>query len=328
MSQSFVSVMREKCRIFISPYKLKTECGGPGRVGALMAFAFKGGLLGYSDFMPLPVFGEGSLSHELARIQQSHSCGQSFLIAKYNAFLDAAARERGQSLFFGLKIPLSHFLIEDLLSFKTPNRILEEGFQIVKVKLKPRELDRQARRLKSLFYFLKGDIKWRFDLNGAPWAPWRHKLRFLNQNLDFIEDPLPDKATSSESHLFAQDGIVIPGARIRVIKASRDRYDLLTKTADFSFWKRWIFTHSLNHPLGQAISAFWAGRFYKNHKRFFETGGFIPPFSLKSAGPYTLNHKGPVFMPPQGFGWGFSQALKKEKWKRLGVRARVYTHHT
>ena len=312
-SFNFVSKLRFK--LYISAYELKTGLGKPHSQGALMAFEFEGGLLGYSDFMPQAVFGEKSLPLELDRVQRGRA-GQRFLIAKHNAFLDAKARARGQNLFFGLKIPPSHFLIEDLLSFNRPERILEQGFKIVKVKLKPGQFDEQIRRLKALFQVLKeGGIKWRLDLNGAAWAPWRGQFEFLSQSLDFIEDPKLDRRLLSEQNQLARDGLLVPGARVRVIKPARDRYDLLTKTPRFSFYKRWVFTHSLDHPLGQAGAAFWAGRFYQNHTCFFETGAFTAPPYLR-AKLYDFHHKGPVWAPPAGSGFGFGEALKKEKWKR------------
>ena len=92
--------------------------------------------------------------------------------------------------------------------------------------------------------------------------------------------------------------------------------ELLIKEVAFFSWKRLVFTHSFDHPLGQAVSVFWASVFYKNYRSFFETGGFINSLLLKETS-YPLNqNKGPEFLPPSGFGFGFSDSLKKEKWKR------------
>ena len=309
----------KKFKLYISAYNLKFKnksLFSSPLEGALLAFDFGSGLTGYSDFLPWPAFGENTLSHQLKQIQRGR-LSKRFLIAKHNAFLDAKARTQKRSLFFSLQIPSSHFLIEDLLSFKKPEWILERGFKTIKVKLKPYKINEQREKLKQLSGDLK-EAQWRLDLNGMSWLVWKNKLDFLKNSVDFIEDPLPEKSSfgKQEQSLFAQDWINSPHFQIKIVKPSRDRLDFLIKELALFRWKRIIFTHSFDHPLGQAISAFWAGAFYKRYNRFFETGAFINT-SLEEIASYPINSKtGAHFSPPGGFGFGFSDALTKENWRR------------
>ena len=197
-----------KFKLYVSTYKLKFK----NKIlfplpleGSLLAFDFGSDLMGYSDFLPWPAFGEKSLSCQLNEIKQK-KFSRRFLIAKQNAFLDAKARSQKRNLFFGLKIPPSHFFIADLLNFNKPEFILEKGFKFIKLKLKPFKINEQIEKLKTLHSDLK-TINWRLDLNNSSWTPWKDKLYFLKNHIDFIEDPLLDKSSfeKQNQHLFAQD---------------------------------------------------------------------------------------------------------------------------
>ena len=120
--------------MYISPYRLrfkKPKAFLPPLEGALLAFEFKFGRMGYSDFLPWPAFGEPSLSRQLKQAQQGLFSSR-LLIAMQNAALDAQARDQKRNLFFGLNIPESHFLIGDILEFREESQIGERGFKIVK----------------------------------------------------------------------------------------------------------------------------------------------------------------------------------------------------
>ncbi len=300
-------------KLFISPYKLQRERGASLK-GALLSFDFGSNLKGYSDFLPWPSFNkEAPLLQQLRQIQKGQ-LSLRFLIARHNAFLDAKARSQKRSLFFGLKIPKSHFLIEDLSCFKKTN--LKWDPAIIKVKLQPHKKAEQIQHLKNLNQQIPG-VKWRLDLNGRSWREWKAPLKFLKSNIDFIEDPLLEKDLfkGSDHRLFAEDWLSLPSAQIKIVKPSRDRIDLLIKNPSFSRWKRVIFTHSKDHLFGQAIAGFWAGQFYKLYPRFFETGAFV--FSgLNKIKAYHLAENSKGFIPPAGFGFGFGDFLKKEPWVR------------
>ena len=306
----------KRFKLSISPYKLsfKNKLLSPLE-GSLLAFDFGSGLTGYSDFLPWPRFGEPSLFRQLHYIQKGEF-SQRFLIAKHNAFLDAQARSEKRSLFYGLKIPPSHFLIEDLLNFKTTNLISEKNFKKVKVKLAPYQINEQIKKLKNLNRDLSG-VQWRLDCNGLSWRLWKDQLKFLKEDIDFIEDPLPGELWDrSDQKLWAQDWIPSLHSQIKIVKPSRDCLNLLIKELGLPRWKRIVFTHSFDHLLGQAVTAYWAGLFYKRHPQFFETGSFTCS-PLSPIDSYPLYSKlSPDFIPPAGFGFGFSDSLKKEPWKQ------------
>jgi len=304
--------LKNKFKLYISPYTLyfkNKQC--PPLEGSLLAIDFGSGLTGYSDFLPWPIFGESNLSNQLKAIKEGYFSNR-FLIAKHNAFLDAQARSQKRNLLSGLRLPSSHFLIDNLLHFKTEERILEKGFQVVKVKLNPDRRNEQLEKLKALYSRLK-NIKWRLDLSGQKWSLWKERLHFIKKELDFVEDPNLTQVEKEDKNLLAQDWIPSSHFQIKIIKPSRDSTKSLLKELSLSHWKRLIFTHSFDHPLGQTATAFHAGIFYKNHPRFFETGALT--HSLSQIGSYFLQ-QGPDFVPPAGFGFGFSDSLKKEPWKR------------
>ena len=298
----------------ISRYRLKFKNRSLTPLqGALLAFDFDSGLRGYSDFLPWPSFGEQELSQHLEQVRKGGVFSQRFLLAKHNAFLDARARQKKRNLFFGLKIPPSHYLIEDLLSFNQIKNIRKGGFQAVKVKLKAYKIPEQIQKIKALHLEL-GKVKWRFDLNGQDWLLWKEKLSFIN--MDFVEDPLVHRnPLKEERKLLAQDWMPSPHFQIKIVKASRDSVKDLLRGLASSRWKRLVFTHSFDHPLGQAVSAFWAGFFYRQYPHWIETGAFLN-FQLEKLQNYKLESKGDTLIAPQGFGFGFGDSLKKEKWER------------
>lgn len=304
-------------KLYISTYELQwknKKIFSTPIEGALLAFDFKSIGTGYSDFLPYPKFGENSLKEELEQIKQG-KFSKRFLISKYNAFLDAKARSQKRNLFFGLKFPSSHFLIEDLLSFNKEEEIIAKGLTTIKLKLKPDRIKEQIDKLKKLHSSLK-NIKWRLDLNGTDWGIWKDKLNFIKNHIDFIEDPHPLNLDRKDHPLFAQDWISNPHFQIKIVKPARDSWKILIKEMALSRLKRVVFTHSFNHPLGQVTDAFWTGVFYKNYAGFFETGGLVCS-ALKEQSLYPLNQKNPaLFSPPTGFGFGFGDSLKKENWKR------------
>ena len=307
-------------KLYISPYTLcfKNKLYPPIK-GSLLAFDFKEKGTGYSDFLPWPAFQEEDLFEQLQQAKRG-IFSQRFLLAKQNAWLDAKAREAKQSLFFGLKIPPSHYLISDLLKFNSEKEIKKQSFQFVKTKLKASHISKQIQKIKALHGDLK-PLKWRFDLQGQSFHPWRKLFHFLKEDLDFIEDPLERIGfKNEEKSVFAEDWISSAQLKIKIIKASRDSFkDLLKGLASFR-WKRMIFTHSFDHPLGQVTTAFWAGKFYKVHPSFFETGAFTHPFFKSKAYPLKA---GPKFIPSQGFGFGFGASLKKRKMEKMALKSNI-----
>ena len=243
--------------MYISPYKLQfkdKKFSSLQPEGTLLAFDFGSGLIGYSDFLPWPCFGEKPLSEQLKDLKKRKESLR-FLIAKNNARIDALARLEGRNLFYGLKIPASHFLIENILFFTNWKEIIDWDYKYVKLKLNPLSFSQQVEKLKC-FASCFPSLKWRLDLNGkTSWSFWKKQLHFMEEQIDFIEDPLENE---EDNPLFAEDWFPKKKARIRIVKSSREENKILTNGLGFSRWKRIIFTHSWDHPVGQIMSAFWA----------------------------------------------------------------------
>ena len=312
-----------KYKLFISKYELKWKPSSSFHSskaplkGLLCAFDFGIAQRGYSDFLPWPSMGEKSLSRQMEELKKGEE-SRRFQITKYNAFLDAAARKEKRSLFCSLQIPPSHFLIDDLSNFKDFERL--KDFSRVKVKIRDKEADRiknlekaldENRDLKALEKLSQShsSLKWRLDLNGGSFKDWN--LDFLKGKLDFIEDP--ELSSIEDESLIAEDWLSLKKAPVRIVKPGRDF--VLNDRAYLLNKKKVVFTHSFDHPLGQVITAFWAGSFYKSYPSFFTAGGFLD-FYLQELKEYPLEKEGCYLKAPSGFGFGFDKSLKKEKWER------------
>ncbi len=311
---------KKNTKIFISPYQLKfkDKKKNPSVLeGVLMAFDFDSKLKGYADFLPWTSYGEKSLDQQLDDITQGIESNR-FQMTKKNAWLDAVARFKKQNLFYGLKMPPSHFLIENLFSFSEQKDILRGGYKYVKVKLSPLDLDQQIKKLKKIVGELPKTIKYRLDLYHQKWSLWKEPLHFMKTQIDFIEDPFLDiqKIKEEDCSFFAEDWVFNSRCKIRIVKPTRDCLDGVTKELAFSRWKRIVFTHSFDHPLGQATSAYWAAKFYQIHPSFFETSA-LKCFAFEENNFYFHNSKNPFLEIPKGFGFGFDKCLQAENWKRL-----------
>ena len=308
-------------QIYISPYQLELLKGGREPLkGTLLLFEFESGLKGYSDFLPWPRFGERDLWKQLEDVKNGWE-SERWICAKNTAFSDALARKEKRNLFFGLNIPKSHFLIEDVSSFSSWKQLEKAGYKTIKIKLtKQQDLEKALPRIKKI-HIQYPYFRWRLDFNGSlkvwQWSALKESLEFLWKHIDFIEDPFDifPRLSELESGPFAEDWISNFSAISRIIKPSRDSLDFLTKQIPLRQWKNIVFTHSQETLLGQAATAYWAGRFYKIHPFFRQTGAF-KSFSFKKS-PWTFHEdKGPLFKSPSGWGLGFGDMLEKEPWKR------------
>ncbi|MBC6414838.1 MAG: hypothetical protein GDA46_00360 [Bdellovibrionales bacterium] len=294
-----------KFKLFISPYSLRwKKSKNPGLEGTLFAFDFGSKQIGYSDFLPWPSFGEKTLSCQLEDIKKGKE-SQRFKIAKYNAFIDAQARKEKRNLFFSLNFIPSHFLIEDINKFKQFQSL--KNFKTVKVKLKAKNKLEQTEALRHLSEKFP-HLKLRLDLNGDSFKEWN--LSFLKEKIDFIEDPY--FSSLHNFSILAEDWLACSEAQVKIVKPSRD---FVFSVKNFWNKKRIIFTHSFDHPLGQVSTLFWASLFYKYYPSFFDTGSFLN-FHRKKVSNYPLEYRNELLIPPKGFGFGFSRALKEEKWEK------------
>ena len=306
-------------KIYISPYELEFRNSSGCLRGAFLLFEFQPDLKGYGDLLPWPRFGEKILKDQLEDLKKGRESTRLIQLKKM-ALCDALARKEKRSLFSGLKIPDSHFLIEDINSFSGWDQVGEAGYQIIKAKVRSTEFQKQLERLKEGSLALP-HCRWRLDLNGAldlqEWDSVKKSLRFLWDKIEFIEDPFknPDSFSGKDTLMFAEDWIAYSQSAVRVVKPSRDSLDSLMQQIPHRQWKSIVFTHSQETLLGQAATAWQAGTFYRNYPSFRQTGAF-KSYSFKRH-KWTLSEKShPVFQFPSGFGLGFDSLLEKEPWKQ------------
>ena len=306
-------------KVYTSPYQLEFKNGSGCLQGTLLLFEFQTDLKGYGDLLPWPQFGEKPLKDQLEDLKKGKESPRLIRLKKM-ALCDALARKEKRSLFSGLKIPDSHFLIENVASFSGWDQVGEAGYQIIKAKIRPNNFQKQLKGLKEGSLALS-HCRWRLDLNGSlnfqEWDSFKKPLQFLWNKIEFIEDPFknPENFSRQNSRLFAEDWIAHPGSAVRVVKPSRDSVDSLVQQLPHRQWKKIVFTHSQETLLGQAATAWQAGGFYKNYPSFWQTGAFKSHSFKKHK--WTLNEKShPVFKSPAGFGLGYGSFLETEPWKR------------
>lgn len=300
----------------VCPYTLQSAVDlnareGKRRQGYLVRCEFEDKLIGYADFHPLNW--ESAPSTESA--QWKHSLRL--------AYVDAQARQKKVSLFKGLGLLESHFLIPDIVSwdFYHLKELRFKKFKSLKLKL-GRDFQSEKDALLKLKSEIKSDFKLRLDFNSVnsfeQWSQWEH---WLNENLkdsiEFIEDPCAwDEKVWRLSHLplaldFEGEAIkdTAPAFVERIIWKPA-----LGETVNFERWRTAVIvTHIMDHPLGQL------GALYMAQTHNIQTiGGFLNPGLEDSLGfSKHLNSYGPWVQPEQGCGWGFDDQLKELKWLSL-----------
>ena len=133
----------------------------------------------------------------------------------------------------------------------------------------------------------------------------------VKARVDFVEDP------SSAGDLkiagpWANDWKVQSKAQIRIVKPARETNE------ELSHYARIVYTHSLDHTLGQACAAWTAAKYYMRHPRRLEVCGlaatdFFAPNDFSRA----WHCEGPRMKPTEGMGFGFDELLASLKWERL-----------
>ncbi len=267
----------------------------------------KGALLytegGYSDIHPWPELGDPDLETVL-----EHR-GKLFTRAEELARLDGSARAQGIQL--ESDVLASHRLVRDL-------QMPLKGFAddaIFKLKVSD-----QREALKLFVMRLKSTQKLRLDFN-ASLTPDKFNLfmeetgDWLIPQLDFIEDPCPyDRETYNlYKDLIAFDRIAIPEdfeAAVKVVKPVRENIEK-QKAFIQKRIKRIVFTHNMDHPLGQRTARVCASQFYQKYPEFKDVGG------LESFDGYHLRES--LIGEEQETGFGFDRYLKGLEWQPLSI---------
>lgn len=166
----------------------------PDRHGALLRFQFQDGACGYSDLHPWSEWGDLPLAQEIEQLKKramTRLGAQSYRFAR----ADALARAENRSLWEGLKIPRSHFLV---LDWKMPldfQRLAGLGFKALKLKLGSSALQQTAALRAWFLRAANSGLKVRLDFNQQltyeQFQDWLPSMVGLEECLDFIEDPFP-----------------------------------------------------------------------------------------------------------------------------------------
>ena len=302
------------------------------RSGALIEVTFDNGTIGYADVHPWEEFGHAPLTEHLASLSTDKPTPLANLALRH-ARSDAAARRAGVSLFDGLPEVRSHALFTDWA--KAPRSAFEqcvaEGYTAAKLKI-GRNLEQEAASLNQLADL---PLRWRLDAN-ASFIDASSLSGFLDRlspavmsKIEFLEDPFAyDPAAWSAASENRKLDLALdwelptspppwPGAQTLVIKpASQDAFPLALSTAHASM--EIVVTHSMDHPLGQAVALWTAMRLRQRHGDLVLDGG------LQAVGLYAsdafneqIKTDGPRTILPPGTGFGFDDLLVKLPWKIL-----------
>jgi o-succinylbenzoate synthase len=242
---------------------------------------------GFADLHPWPELGDVALEEQLARLERGVPAPQT-LVALGHASVDAAARERGESLFAGLEVPASHWSGADA----------PPEFDTVKVK-GMQEVDERLRM--------------RIDFNAQLSAREFFQLaRTLPAGrIDFIEDPCPyDEQVWSR--LRRETGL----------RLALDRFDgvadvLVHKPALQARFPATdaevVVTSYMDHPVGQVTAAYVAA----SHKVSQRCGLMTHVLFEENAFSARLRCDGARLLAPEGTGIGFDDLLEELPWTTL-----------
>jgi O-succinylbenzoate synthase len=327
-----------KC--WYSPYRLEAvstlgaHTTSRHRQGVLFKIEYPEIGIGYADCHPWIELGDRPVDEQIALLAQGKA---TWLTAQSLTFAqqDARARSRGASLFAGLNIPLSHYLVSDPdeLNEKQLEQIAQEGFTRVKVKV-GRHLRQEMESVFSSKPVLERlNLRLRLDFNCSLIAKeldeFVQKASQISQLLDWIEDPVP-----FDSHVW-KTLRAKSGFRLAIDRDS-GQHDKLKSAADVLVLKPAVqsieavldrasenglglcITSYMDHPVGQAFAAYAAGRIQAGRSQMVEICGLLSHRVFRETRfSKELRSAGPRFLPPDGTGIGFDALLNSLDWKVL-----------
>jgi len=276
------------------------------REGALLKILTEIGA-GYCDVHPWPQFGDDPLEKQLDLLKMGVLTPLTQNALEF-ARIDAEARSRGQSVFEGLTVPESHFLIQNLdqSSERVVSQAVDEGFHTFKVKL-GKDLPNELEWLKPLLQF--DNTRWRLDFNGSLTAELARtllKADLRSEAIEFCEDPATSALVSFPFPI-AADWIKCQSYDYRIVKPAVDPWKMIDDSRPM------IFTTYLGHPVGQAAAAFAAA-----HSNCDRVCGLLSHRVYpKNRFSQELSWRGPQWKNPQGTGFGFNEQLECLKWVKL-----------
>lgn len=314
---------------------LGSHAGASGRDGALLCVEEESQTRGYADLHPWPELGDLTCKEQLARLKRGEKTPQVELSLKFAAS-DARARFAGRSLFAGLDIPKSHYLITDLISFgkQQLNVLIAGGFSHIKAKI-GRRPDEEVAAIERIDKQLNSEIKWRLDANAnltfQAVAEMLDTVRLqlgadrFYRMFDFIEDPCPYSAAKwHELHDRFDIGIAVDReidklndlksvSHVVIKPAVQDYLSVAKCAADAG--KRIVVTSYLDHPVGQLHAACAAGTLRHRFGSMVDIGGLLSSGAYRSTSySEALRVRECRLESPGGLGIGFKHLLDGEKW--------------
>ena len=299
--------------VWISRYELESASGLNARTGRRN---YPGALIrvgeGFGCLHPWPELGDPTLDECLVDLKGPR---KSRLVqrALYCAEIDGSAREEGVSLFEGVVVPKSHFLMTEISEGKLEVAV-ERGFSVVKVKA-GRDVKNEMEEIRCLGSRWP-NIRWRIDFNELGnceelrgiFARWENSEL---ERIDFLEDPSPFNdgdwaklpVSVANDREMARDGGM---SEVLVVKPAVEE---IPRTLS----QRIVVTSYLDHPIGQRFAAYEAGRAGIEEICGFQSHGVFAatPFSEE------LGELSPDFRGPVGKGLGFSGLLEGLQWEKM-----------
>lgn len=318
-------------KIFISPYQLRRKAFSShspshlqtsSKKGVLLKVIFSSGKIGYTSCQTWDELGDGNLDSHITLLKKGELTPFMKNSLRLASFYGTSF---WKDIFKKNKIQNHHF-VTDLSSFvqrgeKTVKVLVDQGFQSLKIKLTPRHLKKQTKLLKNLSSFLPSSLLFRLDCNHSfnerEFTNWIEKNEsWLVPHLDFIEDPFfyQPKAWSSLSQNFHvslsldREGFKTSskcdnknsewgkGIDVFVIKPTlKDPKVFLNRCKNLPQYQKgslkFVFTHNMDHVLGQLFSLMEAKRHKKDLKHKLHHCGLLSlkfyenlPFALKGRG--------------------------------------------
>ncbi len=269
--------------------------------GSLVQVQWANGNIGFSDLHPWPEFHEAHLDQHILSLTKGEPTALAKNSLRFNQ-IDGDLRAQKKSAFAGLALPKAHKLVRDIRTLN-PMLLVEwqkEGFTHVKVKMGAALSDETVILLRLS---KASSFKWRLDFNGRLNAEkftewWAQLDPAVKMKIDFVEDPTHSEPLTIAGP-WANDWYRQPQARIGIVKPARESVD------DIPLYDRLVFTHSLDHPLGQACAVWTAAQYYAAH-----------PAKREVCGLSGID-EGPQMSAIPGTGFGYDGMLNELEWERL-----------
>lgn len=253
-----------------------------------------------------------------------------------NAAKDYLCRKENKNLLSDMTQIKNHYLITDITSFKDLRRVEELGFDAFKIKL-GRSLGKETIFLKELILSSLERSKFRLDFNGSQtfnsFKAWLDENRgFLGSKIDFIEDPFyysQDHWESIQNEYsidLALDMINNPldciksckGFSVLILKPALQDLELIINEYSSRKEIKFVFTHFMDHSLGQMSALCSATQYKKQLKDQVLTCGLCPGDYCTDYELFKNEFNGPYFkrrdIQNSSF---FGKEFEKRKWTQV-----------